>query len=94
MKTHTNSKQVNENMFCLLFMNTDFGKGNKAMRITENFLRQNGCGPLSLNMVMRARIQLIIGKVNIIITISKGNIKYICNMMIVKIWFNLLVNLI
>ena len=67
-------------------MNTDFGKGNKAMRITENFLRQNGCGPLSLNMVMRARIQLIIGKVNIIIiTISKGNIKYICNMMIVKI---------
>ena len=72
-----------------MFMNTDFGKGNKAMRITENFLRQNGCGPLSLNMVMRARIQLIIGKVNISITItnsiSKGNIKYICNMIIVKI---------
>ena len=69
-----------------MFMNTDFGKGNKAMRITENFFRQNGCGPLSLNMVMRARIQLIIGKVNISITItnsiSKGNI---CNMMIVKI---------
>ena len=43
-------------------------------------------------MVMRARIQLIIGKVNIIITISKGNIKYICNMMIVKIWFNLVNN--
>jgi len=28
----------------------------------EDYLRQNGCGPLSLNMVMRARIQLIIGK--------------------------------
>jgi len=28
----------------------------------EDYLRKNGCGPLSLNMVMRARIQLIIGK--------------------------------
>lgn len=28
----------------------------------EDYLRENGCGPLSLNMVMRARIQLIISK--------------------------------
>ena len=33
------------------------------------YFRDNGCGPLSLNMVMRARIQLIISKVNIVTNI-------------------------